>query len=112
MLRLLTHLFLCGLRAEDTVELERFPGVRRQNLGVRRELKAALGATVVAAAAEHADVASQVLQLATQTRQLKSLVLVTAGIRVEVEHQTRTTHVSLVRLSAKSRLHRNLRQAN
>ena len=57
------HLFLRGVDVEDAVELERFLGARRQDLGVGREAKAALRATVVATAAEDADVAAQILQL-------------------------------------------------
>jgi len=57
------HLFLRGVDVEDAVELERFLGARRQDLGVGREAKAALRATVVATAAEDAYVAAQILQL-------------------------------------------------
>ena len=56
--------------------MERLLGVGRQQLGVGRELKTALRPAVVATAAEHADVAAQVLQLqtrhATNATRLKS----------------------------------------
>jgi len=62
-----TNLVLRGLWVKDAVELERFLGGRRQNLRVGRELKAALGAIVVATATENADVTTQVLQLTATT---------------------------------------------
>jgi len=64
-----TYLLLCRLRVEDSVELEWLLGVWWLNLGIRRELKAAFRATVVATSAEHANVAAQVLQLANTNEQ-------------------------------------------
>jgi len=61
------YLLLRGLWTKDAVELERFLGGGRQNLGLWRELKTAIRATVVSTAAEHSNVTAQVLQLTETT---------------------------------------------